>query len=131
MLDVAKQAGRFSWNELLTSDVAAAKQFYSELFGWQMEDMACGGMDYTTLKINGDEIGGIMKTPKEAGAMPPTWGGYVTVDDVDASVEKVKTLGGKVCLPPQDIPDVGRFCVIQDPQGAMLSLIAYDIKEKG
>jgi len=125
MLEALKQPGRFSWNELLTSDVNSAKQFYSELFGWQMEDVVCGGMDYTTLKSNGDEIGGIMKRPPEAGEMPPMWGGYVTVKDADASAARAEALGGKVCVPLQDIPDVGRFCVITDPQGAMLSLISY------
>lgn len=126
MLDEKKQPGRFSWNELLTNDVAAAKQFYSELFGWQMEEIVNDGMEYTTLKVNGDEIGGIMKRPAEAGEMAPMWGGYVTVEDADASVTKVEALGGKVCVPLQDIPDVGRFCVIKDPQGAMLSLISYN-----
>ncbi len=125
MSEATKKPGYFSWNELLTNDVAAAKQFYSELFGWQMEDIACGGMDYTTVKANGDEIGGIMKTPAEAGEMPPMWGGYVTVEDVDASAEKAVKMGGDICVPVQDIPDTGRFCVIKDPQGAMLSLISY------
>ena len=125
MLEAQKEAGRFCWNELLTSDVAAAKQFYGELFGWQMEDIVCGGMDYTTVKVNGDDIGGIMKTPAEAGEMPPMWGSYVTVNDVDASAARAVEMGGAICVPAQDIPDTGRFCVIKDPQGAMLSLFSH------
>ncbi len=126
MLEALKQPGRFCWNELITNDVAGAKQFYREMFGWQMEDAVCSGMDYTTLKINDDEIGGIMKTPAEAGEMPPMWGDYVTVEDVDASAAKATQMGGSICVPPQDMPDIGRFCVIKDPQGAMLSLFSFE-----
>lgn len=108
MIEATKKPGYFSWNELLTNDVPAEKQFYGEMFGWQMDDIVCGGMDYTTVKSNGDDIGGIMKTPAEAGEMPPMWGGYVTVEDADVSAARAETLGGKVCVPLQDIPDVGR-----------------------
>ncbi len=57
--------------------------------------------------------------------MPPTWGAYVTVDDVEASAKQAEALGGKIVLAPRDIPDVGQFCVISDPQGAMLAMITY------
>jgi predicted enzyme related to lactoylglutathione lyase len=57
--------------------------------------------------------------------MPPSWGAYVTVDDVDATAALAEKLGGKICIPPTDIPTVGCFTVIQDPQGAMLSAITY------
>jgi predicted enzyme related to lactoylglutathione lyase len=60
--------------------------------------------------------------------MPPAWGGYVTVDDVDAVVVRVAGLGGRVLLAPTDIPTVGRFATIQDPQGATISLITYAMK---
>jgi len=67
-------------------------------------------------------------TPETTG-MPPMWGAYVTVDNVENSAKQVEDLGGNVMLPPQDIPDVGRFCVISDPQGATLMLITYLNKE--
>jgi predicted enzyme related to lactoylglutathione lyase len=63
--------------------------------------------------------------PPNAGEMPPTWGLYITVDDVDATAELAVSMGGKVCMPPQDIPEVGRFCVLEDPQGAAISIIRY------
>jgi len=129
MNDQMKQPGLFSWNELMTTDVAGAKAFYGELLGWSMTDITCEGMEYTMVKSGDREIGGIMVTPPEAAGMPPIWGAYVTVDDVDALAERVERLGGKICVPLRDIPDVGRFCVIQDPQGAMLSLITYSKKE--
>ncbi len=58
--------------------------------------------------------------------MPPMWGTYVTVDNVDETARIAEQLGAKICMPPQDIPDVGKFCVIQDPQGATISFITYD-----
>lgn len=122
---VMKQAGEFCWNELMTTDVQGAKAFYGALLGWGMQDVNLTGMDYTLLKLGDKEIGGIMAIPDKAAGMPPTWGAYVTVNNVDALLGRVEKLGGKVCLPPQDIPDVGRFAVIQDPQGAMLSLISH------
>ncbi len=127
--DCMKQHGAFSWNELTTADVTAAKVFYGELLGWQFQDIDAGGMDYTMIKVDDKEVGGMMATPAEAKGMPPAWGAYVTVDDVDARVAQVEQLGGKICVAPQDIPDVGRFSVIQDPQGATLMLITYLNKE--
>lgn len=121
-----KQHGAFSWCELMTTDVKAAKAFYGKLFGWDMEEMTMPGMAYTVVKAAGKGIGGIMGMPKDAPkGMPPMWGAYVTVDDVDATAQTAKQLGAKLLVPPQDIPKVGRFCVIQDPQGAVISAIKY------
>lgn len=118
--------GVFSWFELMTSDVEGAKDFYSSLFGWTTEAMEMeNGMTYNVVKAAGEEAGGIMAAPREAGSMPPAWGIYVTVKDVDETASKVQDLGGKVLMGPQDIPEVGRFCVIMDPQGAVISAITY------
>ncbi|HFE38394.1 MAG TPA: VOC family protein, partial [Gammaproteobacteria bacterium] len=121
--DSMKLSGAFSWNELMTSDIVGAKAFYSALFGWQLNDMDTPMGSYTMAKVGETEVAGMMATPEEAAGAPPAWGAYVTVDDVDAMPAKIESLGGKVILPPQDIPDVGRFLVMQDPQGAMLMLI--------
>lgn len=125
MTDPMKQHGAFSWNELMTTDARAAKAFYGDLFGWALEDMQTNDMGYTIAKAGDKEVAGIMVMPPEAGDMPPTWGAYVTVNDVEASAKQAEALGGKIMLAPRDIPDVGRFCVICDPQGAALSLITY------
>ena len=118
--------GAFSWFELMTNDVDAAKDFYFKLFGWETEKMEMeGGMIYTVVKVNGEAAGGMMAMPSGAGGMPSMWGIYVTVDDVDETARSVKKMGGKVLVAPQDIPQVGRFCVFQDPQGAILSAITY------
>lgn len=118
--------GAFSWTELMTTDVAAAKNFYGKLLGWQFREMDMGKMIYNVIGAGGQDVGGIMPMPPDAPkGMPPGWGSYVTVNNVDAVSEKVPGLGGKILVPPTDIPTVGRFCVIQDPQGAMISLITY------
>ena len=98
---------------------------FRSLFGWTIEPMNMG-MPYNVLKVGESAIGGIMGMPPGApSSMPPMWAAYVTVTDVDALVGKVQALGGKVMMPPADIPNVGRFAVFQDPQGAMLNVIAY------
>jgi len=125
MEQTMKQHGAFSWNELMTTDIEAAKSFYGKLFGWSMEDVPSCEMGYTMAKVNDKEAAGIMGIPEDFSEMPPMWGCYVTVDDVDAHAKLVEKLGGKIILAPQDIPEVGRFTVISDPQGAILSLITY------
>lgn len=117
--------GAFSWCELLTTDVAEAKRFYSTLFGWTLEPAPMPGMEYTLVKYGGEQMGGIMSLPPGCEGMPPSWGVYVTVDDVDATAKLAVEMGGKVLVPPQDIPQVGRFCVLQDPQGATIKAITY------
>jgi len=119
------QHGMFSWSELITKDAEAAKQFYAQVFGWEYTEFPMEGMSYSVIKANGQEIGGIMPVPPQAAGTPPHWGVYVTVDDVDASAKKAEKLGAAVIVPPTDIPDVGRFCVFRDPQGAVLSMITY------
>lgn len=125
MEDQLKQQGAFSWCELMTTDVPAAKEFYSKLFGWETRDEKMTDMVYTMIEADGCEVGGIMEIPKQAKDMRPAWGTYVTVDDVDATADTAEALGGTIIVHPQDIPNVGRFCVIQDPQGAIVSAITY------
>ncbi len=123
--EAMKIQGAFSWNELMTTDVQGAKGFYGELLGWVLDDVNTGNMVYTMARAGGMDRAGIMEIPAEAKGMPPRWGGYITVDDVDAMVSRVEVLGGEILVPPQDIPNVGRFSVITDPQGAIVSLITY------
>ncbi len=127
MSDDYPKHGSFCWNELMTTDMEAAQGFYGSLFGWNYKD-SMGDMPYAIVDSGGREQGGIMPMPPEADQMSPCWGAYVAVDDVDASARQAEELGGKVLLEPRDIPHVGRFCVIQDPQGAVLSMITlrYD-----
>jgi predicted enzyme related to lactoylglutathione lyase len=124
-MDTYKTHGAFSWSELMTSDPAAATEFYGTLFGWKVEKMDMPDGAYHVLKVGDTSVGGIMGMPPGAGPMPPTWGCYVTVDNVDETARKCTSLGGKVVHAPQDIPGVGRFAVILDRQGAALNIITY------
>jgi uncharacterized protein len=127
MSEQFRKQGSFSWFELATTDVRAAEAFYTRLFGWTTEPWD-GEKDYTLIKLDGKEIGGIVARsgedvpPSRSG---PRWGIYVTVTDVDETAKRVPELGGRVLVPPTDIPRVGRFCVIQDPQGAVITAITY------
>ena len=113
----SKSSGRFVWHELATTDVKKSAAFYSELFGWKTTEEPMGPTTYTMLKQGTTSIGGITSlTPSE----PPHWRMYCTVADVDAAAKKATELGGKVLYAPSDIPTVGRFAVVADPQGAVL-----------
>ena len=81
--EAMKKHGAFSWNELMTTDITAAKSFYGELLGWSLVDEQVGDMVYTMVKAGDEEIGGMMAIPAEANGEQPAWGSYVTVDDVD------------------------------------------------
>jgi predicted enzyme related to lactoylglutathione lyase len=117
------QNGTFCWNELATKDWGAAKKFYTELLGWQIQESNSAGMAYNEIVVGGEHIGGIYQMMPEQGDAPSQWMSYVAVDDVDAKAKLAAELGGKLCVPPTDIPNVGRFCVITDPTGATFSLV--------
>jgi predicted enzyme related to lactoylglutathione lyase len=114
--------GAFSWNELITTDPKAALEFYTKLFGWNSEVMHMECMDYTVIKAGDRPIGGLMTAPEGA---PVGWKSYVTVDNIDETAKMAESLGGKICLPPTDIPEVGRFAIIVDPQGGVIAAISY------
>ena len=120
--------GTFGWNELATSDPAAAKQFFGQLLGWTYEEMPMpgGGGSYVVASAGGTRVGGMFKMQGDNfKGVPPHWMGYITVSDVDGAAKKAASLGGKVCVPPTDIPGVGRFTVINDPTGAVVSLMQW------
>ncbi len=114
----------FVWYECMSSDVAASKAFYGKVVGWSTEDMPTPRMTYTLLRIGDTQVGGMMALPNEASAagMKPGWLGYVGVEDTDRATAKAQQLGGKVLMPPTDLPNVGRISMIRDPQGAPLYL---------
>jgi uncharacterized protein len=120
--DLVGAPGSFCWGELVTTDVAKAGAFYAGLFGWSLKESS-NGMHYTEFGNKGQMIGGMMPMdgPQFQG-VPPHWSIYFAVDDVDAMAEKARGLGAILCAPPTDIPNVGRFAVIQDPQGAVFSI---------
>jgi len=125
MSEVFTTHGAVSWTELMTTGKAKAQSFYRDLLGWTLEDSGMPGVDYTLIKVNGAAIGGIMAMTPDMAGMPTHWRTYITVDNVDERVAKATQAGGTIVLPPTDIPGVGRFAIIQDPTGGVLSLITY------
>lgn len=111
--------GEFIWYELMTADADAAQAFYSAVIGWDIASSGQPGMDYRIATMAGAGIAGIMTLSDEmiAGGARPGWLGYLGVNDVDAAVVGIRQAGGNVLLEPQDIPDVGRFAFVSDPQG--------------
>lgn len=123
------QHGIFCWNELMTRDPAKAEKFYSDLLGWEAADSGMPGMKYTLFKVGETQAAGCMMMPEEIPAhVPSHWMGYITVDDIDAIAKRTQELGGKVEHPPTDIPNLGRFCVISDPTGAVVALMQFSKK---
>lgn len=118
--------GRFVWYELLTTDPKAAIDFYCDVIGWKTQAWEAG--DYTMWVGSHGPLGGVSllpETAKKLGASP-YWQANVEVGNVDQSVMQVRELGGKVFVPPQNVPTVGRFAVVADPQGAAIALFTPD-----
>jgi uncharacterized protein len=113
--------GTFCWTDLTTTDQAAAKAFYSGLFGWEAEDMPVGeGVYYSMMRLGGKDVAAIAPQPqvqRDAG-VPPVWNSYVSVESADAAADRAKELGATVHAPPFDVMEAGRMAVLQDPQGA-------------
>jgi predicted enzyme related to lactoylglutathione lyase len=121
---VTKELNAFGWSELATRDTAAAEKFYTGLFGWGTFVSDTVGFKYTHWRVDGIDVGGMMAMDANWPAnVPPHWMNYASVENCDASAKKVTELGGGVCVPPTDIPEVGRFAVVNDPQGATFSII--------
>lgn len=114
--------GDFIWYDLMTSDPVAAQDFYGAVLGWSFAGTGPGGLDYIITSMGPDGVGGIMKIP-EGAPMPPCWLGYIGVDDVDAKAAQIKVAGGSVHMEPQDIPGVGRFAFVADPQGVLFYIM--------
>lgn len=119
---MSETPAKFVWYDLMTSDIKAAEKFYAEVVGWDIKDSGMPGPTYMLLSVGETMVGGLMPIPEHAAGALPTWMGYVGVDDVDAYSEKVKAAGGAIHRAAQDIPNIGRFAVVADPQGASFIL---------
>jgi predicted enzyme related to lactoylglutathione lyase len=122
---MSQNHGRYIWHELITTDLDGATRFYEDVVGWTHQDMGDERMIYRVVSAAGDGVGGMLLIPPEAKAMnaPPSWAGYICVDDCDAAAAKIRSLGGQVIRAPDDIPNIGRFAVVADPQGAVFEIM--------
>ena len=130
--------GRFVWYDLLTSDPAGAIAFYTDVCGWKTEPFG-DGVEYQMFVGPQGPVGGVTLLPDQAKQMgaPPYWQANIEVADLAASVAQVKELGGQIYV-QEEVPTVGRFAVIADPQGAVLALfqpsrdmVAHDVRKHG
>jgi predicted enzyme related to lactoylglutathione lyase len=121
---ILNEPGALCWSELTTRDPKAAESFYTKLFGWAANHTtAAGGMEYTEFSNQGQPAVGMLLMPREMPASTPSyWMPYFQVTDCDGSAAKATALGGRVMVPPQDIPKTGRFAIVTDPQGAMFAV---------
>ena len=124
MAQATTTAGRIVWHTLNTTDLAAARKFYTQLLGWSATELDMGpGGKYTMFRDGDQDVGGAAALDPRAAAAGARshWLAYPSVDDVDAVADRVPAVGGKILVPPTDIPNVGRFCVAADAQGAVIA----------
>jgi predicted enzyme related to lactoylglutathione lyase len=121
---MAHTHGRFVWYELMTTDMAAAESFYRDVVGWGAQDAGMADVRYTMFTVEGRPVTGSMALPESARSMgiPPLWLGYIAVDDVDTLAADIVIDGGVVHRAAADIPGIGRFAIVGDPQGAAFAL---------
>ncbi|MBI2521677.1 MAG: VOC family protein [Bdellovibrio sp.] len=123
MTEITKyEPGTFCWEDLYISDVVKAKSFYQSLFGWKVESMRIGAEPtYSYFSVKGKEVCGFFEINRQEKTIPH-WQTYVSVSNVDESVQIAKVAGGTIIEAPKEISNVGRTAVIQDPTGGILTL---------
>ncbi|CCD07939.1 VOC family protein [Legionella pneumophila serogroup 1] len=115
--------GEFCWNELATSDVKKAKDFYGKVFGWQFREIESKEMTYTIIQCNDKEMAGIWQIPKDQQShIPPHWMAYIYVQDVSEALKKAKQHGAQEVKGITQAGEMGRFAIIVDPTGAHVAL---------
>jgi uncharacterized protein len=117
--------GKIIFVELVTPDIAAAKQFYGGLFGWTFRDVRDGGLQYAQASLGGHTVAGLVQRDLPAGEhRQPAWLSFLSVPDVDAAKAAASGHGAKVLFEPRAFPDRGREAIFADPQGAVFAVLA-------
>ena len=114
---LVNEPGALCWNDLMTPDPHASRRFYSQLFGWTIEEVSGSGGYYWAIHNGESANGGLLPLD----GVPPAWKAYFATDDLNASIATVADAGGAVLMPPREVP-AGRFAAVRDPQGAAFSL---------
>jgi len=121
--DIVNETGAMCWNELLTPNVETAGRFYGATFGWTADVVdTSADSSYTIFKAGMTQVGGMMARPPQMKDVPPNWLTYFAVMDCDRTARRVGELGGTIRKAPMDIPNIGRFAVCQDGQGAVFAI---------
>ncbi len=120
MSTLATTAGKFVWHEHVSSDPKQAEDFYTQLFAWSTELFKAGEADYTMISSGGQTHGGFGRAME--GAPPPHWLGHVAVENLEQTIDKARSAGGRLAAGPFEMSEVGRVAIIADPQGAYVGL---------
>ena len=114
----------FIWHELVTSDQKRSGAFFCQLFGWTRKEVDAGPFGiYTLFQRDDQDVAGMMNPTPDTPEKGSYWHSYIAVDDVEDCARRVPSLGGRVVVPPHDVPDVGRICVVADPTDALAHLM--------
>ncbi len=117
--EILNESGALCWFELYARDLEQSTRFYADLFGYELRTMAgLGGVPYVQLGIGKGAAGGAMQIRPEWGEMPPMWAVYFQTDDLDAAILRAESHGGDLLMAATEVPGVGRFAMLSDPQGA-------------
>jgi len=131
--ELVNEHGTLFWNELITDDTAAAIDFYTEVFGWKAETTEMPNGPYTSFwadgNVEGHAAAGMLGKTEDM-QFPNSWSVYFAVDDVEDTLNAVKDNGGQVIMQPMDVPQVGRFAVVKDPQGAVMTVMKPENEQK-
>jgi predicted enzyme related to lactoylglutathione lyase len=121
---MTQHVSKYIWYDMMTPDVKSATAFYESVVGWKITDAGMPDRAYSILNAQDVMVGGLMQTPKgmEKMQVPPRWHGHIYVADVDVYAKRVVAAGGVIDREPSDIPGIGRFAVVSDPQGASFIL---------
>lgn len=121
------KAGDVCWRELRTADLSKAGEFYSKLFGWDLQQSKVTQMPYQEIVVDGAAAGGMMTIDESWGPEPPPshWANYIAVENADDTAAKITANGGTVRVPPFDAPGVGRMAMVADPSGADFAIIQF------
>ena len=119
--------GEICWRELATTDLAAARGFYRQMFGWNLEQSKISPMEYMEINVDGKAVGGMMEINESWGENPPPphWKAYIAVENADETAAKITDNGGIVRHGPFDAPGVGRIAIVADPSGATFAIIQF------
>jgi len=118
------EAARFCWFDLATAEAEVAKSFYAALFGWRTQDQKIGGGIFTQLALGETPIASLYQLNRRhlANGVPSHWTPYVAVLDIDDAAMRAESLGAQIVVKPFDVTGHARFCLIQDPAGALIGL---------
>jgi uncharacterized protein len=124
--DLAYDPGSFVWYELITTDVPAAAAFYRDVVGWRTQEASTSSLPYTLFAAGVSPTAGLMELPEEGRRMGarPRWMGYIAVEDVPATADRIKRLGGAVYVPPTDT-NIGRISVVADSYAATFAVVDH------